>query len=414
MVSLAALACCGPTPSNEKEEDPIVDDDDESEEPDMEEPPMPPDPGMTIPLVPGCTASTTLAGITTWLHFVRPDAPCSGAPGSGNDYNVIVELIRLIDSAPGGSRIDGHIYNITIDAVAEALLNAQSRGVDVRISTDGQIASSVDTSKTQFLDQLAGIVYCNSATSNACVSTATDAISHTKLFVFSATATPDNMMKDHVVWFGSPNPTLTSGVKTYNNAVTIYGDAPLYTSLQGYLDDLLARNRYADYYDPTSGRGHLLTVPADVYVSPEATTDLVLNRLDDVTPDANCVVHVMHASVRDTRMAVVDRLIAMKQGGCDVRIVADTVEPDVLSKLRSAGVPMRKNLIHDKVFVVFGKFGTAYEHRVYTGSHNLSGSSNAKYDEIFVKLAAETPTSHPVYDEYSTHFEDAYNSGTPL
>jgi phosphatidylserine/phosphatidylglycerophosphate/cardiolipin synthase-like enzyme len=393
------------------EEDPI-DDEDPMEEPDEDEP-MPPPMGPVM-FVPGCTAKADLAGVPAWFHFVRPDRPCSGAPGSGVDYNAIIELTRLIDSTPAGSRIDGHIFNITIDSVAEALVNAQTRGVDVRISTDGALATSVDTAKTMYLDNLNGIVYCNSATSAACVSTAESAISHTKLFVFSSTATPEQTFYTNVVWFGSANQTQASGTKTYNNTVTIYGDAPLYTSMLGYLDDLRARNRFADYYDPTSGRGHVLTVPADVYVSPETQTDLVVNRLDDITPDAMCVVRIMHSSVRDSRMAVVNRLVEMQNGGCDVQIVATTIEPQALAALQDANILLRQGQIHDKVIVVFGKYGANYEHRVYTGSQNLSGSANTKYDEIFVKLAAESAAAHPVYNEYMTHFDDAFNVGTPL
>jgi hypothetical protein len=370
--------------------------------------------GQPVQLVPGCTAHATLAGFETWFHFVRPDKPCTGMAGSGKDYHAIVELIRLIDSVPSGGRIDGHIYNITIDSVGKALYDAQMRGVDVRLSTDGQVATSSDPVKTLYLDKINGVVYCASSTNRACVSTATDAISHTKLFVFSTAFSPELKSVDKVVWFGSANQTNASGTNLYNNTVTVYGDVPLYDLMRDYLDDLRARVRSADYYDPTSGRGHLLAQSADVYVSPETQTDLVVNRLDDVTPDANCAVRVMHASIRDSRMAVVDRLVTMKGGGCKVYVVASEVEPDALAALKGAGIPVRQFKIHDKVIVVHGKYGTAYQYRVYTGSHNLSISANQKYDEIFVKLAPETDASHVVYDEYVTHFNDAYNVATPL
>lgn len=52
--------------------------------------------------------------------------------------------------------------------------------------------------------------------------------------------------------------------------------------------------------------------------------------------------------------------------------------------------------------------------RVYTGSHDLSGSANRAYAEIFVKLAPETGAAHPVYDAHLTHFTDAYTKGALL
>jgi hypothetical protein len=45
-------------------------------------------------------------------------------------------------------------------------------------------------------------------------------------------------------------------------------------------------------------------------------SDIVVNRLDDITPDSACRVRVMEASVRDGRLDVVDQIIKLKNGGC--------------------------------------------------------------------------------------------------
>jgi phosphatidylserine/phosphatidylglycerophosphate/cardiolipin synthase-like enzyme len=346
------------------------------------------------------------------LHFTRPPAPCRPTATAGVDGHILGELVRLVDSVPAGGRIDGHIFNITVDSVAAALLRAQDRGVAVWLSTDGQVGRSTDSAKTQYLDRLSHKVYCGTSSTASCVGSSTDAISHTKLFIFSTATAPDGAVHTKVSWFGSANQTQASGMKTFNNTVTIYGDGPLYDRFRGYLDDLFGQRRRADYYDPGSGRGHILAAAADVYISPETGTDLVVHRLDDLTPDADCRVRVMQASIRDSRLDVVSRLVAMKRGGCKVWVVASTVEPRALDALRAAGIPVRKHHVHDKVFVVRGRFDGSEQLRVYTGSHNLSISANRKYDEIFVKLAAENATTHPVYDAYFTHFNDAYNAGT--
>jgi len=99
-------------------------------------------------------------------------------------------------------------------------------------------------------------------------------------------------------------------------------------------------------------------------VSPEVDTDIIINRLNDVTPNDRCEIDVLQNELRDSRINVVEFLVK--------------------------------------------KFGDRYEYRVYTGSHNLSYSANAKFDEIFVKLAAETGNTHPVYDAYRAHFKNAY------
>lgn len=421
MARLLAFAClvivgCAFDAGDPVEEEPGTETDPVEDDPSEEADPV--DDADTVPtpatLAPGCTATAQLGGHPAWFFFTRPDKPCKGVAGSGSDRHIVDELIRLIKSVPAGGRIDGHIFSITVDGVAAALLEAQTKGVQVWISTDGGVKSSTDTAKTQYLDKLDHIVYCGSAANRACISNADGGISHTKLFVFSTASAPDGSVGTNVVWMSSANQTYASGMKLYNNAVTVLGDATLYGKLKKYLDDLYMQRRRTDYYDSASARGYLLATAADVYASPEADTDLVVNRLNDVTPDASCRVRVLQASVRDSRLDVVDRLVRMKRGGCKVWVVAHTIEPDARAALRAAGIPMRTAQIHDKSFIVYGKYGASYAYRVYGGSHNLSGSANRRYDEIFVKLAPEAGASHPVYDAYYAHFNDAYASGTPV
>lgn len=127
--------------------------DDESE-PTSEEPDPAPEgepQAAPVTLQPGCTATAKLGGYPTWFFFTRPDKPCTGTPGSGIDRHALDELTRLIRSVPAGGRIDGHIFSITVDSVAQALVDAQTKGVDVRISTDGGVAASTDTLTAAFL-----------------------------------------------------------------------------------------------------------------------------------------------------------------------------------------------------------------------------------------------------------------------
>jgi len=406
----SVVACA---PPDGRGEDDQLDDDVAVAEPDPADDPLVIEPAR-VALAPGCVAHAPLAGHSTWLFFTRPDRPCKGTAGSGVDRNAVDELARLIGSVPGGGRIDGHIFGISVSAIGKALLDAQTRGVDVRISTDGAIASSTAAVKTRFLDKLAHKVYCKHAGNRACISTAAGAISHTKLFAFSTATAPDGTVASGVVWFGSANQMYASGAQTYNNTVTVYDDTSLYTQLWSYLGDLFAQRRVADYYDPASGRGRFLAPAADVFASPEVQTDLVVDRLDDITPDASCRVRVMHAEVRDSRLAVVDQLVRMKRGGCQIWVVADTVEPRALAALHAAKIPVHKMPIHDKSFLVFGKVGATSEYRVYTGSHNLTGDAAHRNDEILVELAPETGTVHPIYDAYFAHFNDAYNTGPAL
>jgi phosphatidylserine/phosphatidylglycerophosphate/cardiolipin synthase-like enzyme len=409
---ILSVVACAP-PADPGDDDEIDDDDAPVTEPDPVDDPLVIE-AAQVALAPGCVAHAPLAGHSTWLFFTRPDRPCKGTAGSGVDRNAVDELARLIGTVPAGGRIDGHIFGISVSAIGKALLDAQTRGVDVRISTDGAVASSTAAVKTRFLDKLTHKVYCKHARNRACISTAAGAISHTKLFAFSTASAPDGSVASDVVWFGSANQMYASGTQLYNNTVTVYGDGSLYTQLRSYLGDLFAQRRFADYYDPASGSGHFLAPSADVYASPELQTDLVVDRLDNITPDTGCRVRVIQAEVRDSRLAVVDQLVKMKRGGCQIWVVADTVEPRALSALHAAKIPVHKMPIHDKSFLVFGKVGATSEYRVYTGSHNLTSGAAHRNDEIFVGLTPETDDAHPVYDAYLTHFNDAYHTGVAL
>jgi len=366
-----------------------------------------------VTLAPGCVAQASLAGHPTWFFFTRPDRPCKGAT-RGTDPNAVDELIRLIRSVPHGGRIDGHIYSINIKAVADALVDAQKdKQVDVWLSVNGAFVKNKNPLKTQF-DKLAHHSYCDHGENEACIATADKAISHTKLFTFSKAVAPDGRLASKVVWFGSANQTTDSGEALYNNTVTVYGDAMLYTKLQSYLGDLFFQRRRADYYDAASGRGHLIAPAASVFVSPEVQTDLVANRLDDFLPDQGCDVRVMQASFHDSRLNIVNQLALMARAHCHVFVVANTVEPQALAAFHAVGIPVRQAKIHDKSFIVSARFGSRVEKRVYTGSHNMGSGSAHRFDEIFVQLAPEIGAAHPVYDAYAAHFADAFSTGKPL
>ncbi len=396
----------------------LIDLEEEAGVPDEEDPGLEPDDPAALRFAPagtaleaGCVARATLGGARAWFFFVRPDAPCRGS-GPGKDRNAMAELIRLIRSVPSGGRIDGHIFNISIDQVAKELYEAQKRGVTVTISTDGQMAASKDVAKTIYLDRLKHIVYC-AGENRACIATAEGAISHTKLFTFSRATQPDGTVSNNVSWFGSANQTYFSGSNMFNDTVTIYGAEGLYKDLRHYLQDLYDRKRTGDYYRPDTGRGRIMRNPANVYVSPERDTDLVNHRLDDLSPGAGCTVRVMQSMLRDNRLAIIDRLVSMKQGNCDVQVVTNDVEPEALARLKGAGIPVRRAPVHNKAFIIHGTFKGKTKYRVYTGSHNV-GVGSRIFDEIFVKLAPETGDSHPVYDAYMHHFADAFDGADPL
>jgi HKD family nuclease len=363
-------------------------------------------------------ASTTLGGIPVWAHFSNPPA------FAGRDYTIINELKRLIDATPNGGTIRGAIHSLSVDGVADALLAAQNvRGVTVQLVLDGKNAPSTDPA-VNTIRQIAQHKFCtNSNGGDGCISTSAAGNMHTKMFTFSQTRDPSGVLRSNVSWFGSSNLTYASGPDAFNNTITVYGDTTLYNGLNTNFSDMYNRRHYTgnDYYDSASGRGYYMGTAADTYVSPEGLgqTDTIVTRLNDVTPDTNCRLRIGMSFVTTGRPELLAQVKRMKAGGCAVWMVVGGSATDgismpqsVYNELLDAGVAIRRrDKVHDKFFLVYGKYGTSYAWRVYTGSQNWSQDALNENEEIFVKMAPEAGPAHPLYDGFYNHFNDAYNGG---
>jgi phosphatidylserine/phosphatidylglycerophosphate/cardiolipin synthase-like enzyme len=362
-------------------------------------------------------ASGTVGGKAVWAHFSNPPA------FAGRDYTIITELRRLIDSVPAGGTIRGTIHSISIDGVADSLLAAQTRGVSVSVVLDGKNAASTDPAVAT-IKKLTNARFCtNSNGGGGCIGTGSAGNMHTKMFTFSQATDPNGVARPYVVWFGSSNLTYASGPDAFNNTITLYDAVTLYDGFNANFSDMWNRRHYTgnDYYDSASGRGYYQATPADAYASPEGVgqTDTIVTRLNDVTPDANCRLRIGMAFVTTGRPEILAQVKRYRAGGCAVWMVVGTddtggisMSQSVYNELLDAGVNIRrKDKVHDKFFLVYGKYGTSYAYRVYTGSQNWSQDALNENEELFVKMAPETGTVHPLYDGYYNHFNDAYNTG---
>ena len=373
---------------------------------------------------PAAAVRATVAGQQVWAHFTNPSAH------DGRDDTIHDEVVRLIDNAPAGSTIRGTIYSLSVQPVAKALVAAEGRGVTVLVLIDGKNASVTGKALT-IVKELRNERFCTtpvaayesrSKAGGGCISTSDSGDLHTKMFTFSSTTDPNGVRRSNVSWFGSANMTYASGSDQFNNAITVYGDAALFAGLNRNFADLWNRRHYRgnDYYHSASGRGYYKAPSATVYASPEGRgqTDTVVSRLNDVTPNASCQVRIGMNFVTAARPALLTLVKDLRAKKCRVWMAVGSsggkVEMDrgVYDALTKAGVSIRRVPdLHDKYFLVYGKFGKRYEYRVYTGSQNWSGSALNTNDEIFVKMAPEPTSSHRLYDGFRAHFDDAWLAG---
>lgn len=383
-----------------------------------------PTPAEAAPAAP--PVRSTIGGFPVWAHFTNP--PAHG----GRDKTIHDEVVRLIDNAPAGSTIRGTIYSLSVQPVAKALVAAQGRGVTVLVLIDGKNAE-LSGQALSIAQQLRNRRFCGypaaayesrTKAGGGCISTSDSGDLHTKMFTFTSTTDPNGVRRSQVAWFGSANMTYASGSDQFNNAITVYGDARLTAGLNRNFADLWNRRHYRgnDYYHSASGRGYYQAPSATVYASPEGRgqTDTVVSRLNDVTPNASCQVRMGMNFVTAARPALLKLVKQLRARKCRVWMAVGSsggkVEMDrgVYDALTKAGVSIRRVPdLHDKYFLVYGRFGKRYEYRVYTGSQNWSGSALTTNDEIFVKMAPESTSSHRLYDGFRAHFQDAWRVGRP-
>ncbi len=367
-----------------------------------------------------CEVKTTSGGYRTVLHFNNPLSPCTPGSDSTRDLTIRNELVRLIDGVPAGSAVRGNWYSVadTETAVVAALVRAQQRGATVQVSFDQEsgLPAAGSPARAQ-VDQIVNKKIC--PFSSGCISTSGSA--HAKIFTFSRTQYPgETTTTTYNVWIGSYNQTDgADGNGGFNNSATIYGHQNFYNFIRLYLADMYAASpRTLDYYAPP--RGQFIETAVSAYISPEQDTDLVVNRLDSsvFTPSAGCVVRIINPHFTVERRAVTNLIAGFKRSGCSVQLIVNHVDQSEYDILASAGIPMRALMVgtvdrvHDKLIAVYMKKAgtTTWAYRVYTGSHNFTGGSLYLSDDIFVRLAEETGTTHPLYDAVVAHFNDGWNS----
>lgn len=370
------------------------------------------------------TSGTTLITIGTTPVDVTFNAPAKSADpiyhdDDPEDTAQLQHLAQLINDAPAGSTIQAALYSLTATEIYDPIKQALARGVKIQAIYNGHpTAPSMAVDLHNLLGD-ANHHWCDhgsttEAYGKACISTDSSSLMHAKYWLFSQTKDSAGTSHANVTWISSANETHSSGTRLFNNALTFYDDKALYDQTASKLwtpmwnEDSYTNN---DFYVASTGRGTYTSDASDskVYASPEQTTDLVLNRLNEIAPGSDCQIRLMEMTIHDTRKAVLDKLVALKQGGCSVSVVRSSIDDASLAELRNAGIPVRQREIHDKVILIHARYNGSTDPRpiVLTGSHNLTASALKINDEILLKVS----DSETLYNLYVDHFNDAFSTG---
>lgn len=284
------------------------------------------------------------------VHFTTPGSPEAnsyhGGPGAA--------VAEAIQKAHIG--VDVAAYTFNLWEIRDALLDAQRRGLTVRMVTDS------DRMEEREIRELieAGIPVKGDRS---------DSLMHNKFFIIDR----------NEVWTGSMNPTLGGAFYDNNNLVRIKSSevAALYEDEfeEMFVDMAFSRGSMEKTVN------NLLTIDStlvEVYFSPE---DGTAHRIVELIENADESVYFLaYAFTADDIAAA---MISQASSGLDVAGVMDLEQyrsniGTEYKRLLSGGVDVyldeNSGLMHHKVIILD-------EHIVITGSYNFSASAEKKNDE---------------------------------
>lgn len=297
------------------------------------------------------------------------------------------KLIAFIDSAQTSIHIASFEFNLS--RVADALIAAKARGVDVRWVTDDENGLEIDGNENrgQFTRLMAAGVEVKDDAGRS-------ALMHNKFWIFDR----------QVTWTGSTNITVNGIYKQNNNVIVIHSPEiseiyereweELWTAQLGPRAPSTRNNQWA-ILDGT---------PIQILFSAE---DDVVDNLIALLNDAQVSIRFLAFSFTDYPMA--QAMIARAQAGVDVQGVFETFGSNgTRSELRTlwcAGLPVRQDgngsFLHDKVIIIDNNI-------VVTGSLNFSSSADEENEENVVIL--DNPEIAALYlQEYQKLWDQAAN-----
>lgn len=274
------------------------------------------------------------------------------------------KLIQFIEEAQTSIHIAGFEFNLT--RVAEALIAAKNRGVDVKWMADDKNGTQYDTQpgRGQFsMLTAAGIEVRDDARS---------ALMHNKFWIFD----------QKIVWTGSTNATVNGVYKQDNNVLVIHSPEVAYIFEREFQE--MWNGQFGPRAPSTVGSQWAILdgTPIQVLFSPE---DKAMANLVALVRDAQTSVRFLAFSFTEAQLS--QMMIARAQAGVDVRGVFETFgSSGISSQLRTlwcAGLPVRQDgnasFLHHKVIIIDDSI-------VVTGSLNFSANADGVNEENVVIL----------------------------
>lgn len=294
---------------------------------------------------------------------------------SGGPERGLIEAVQQAQTS-----VDMAIYNISLDELADALIDAHRRGVTVRMVMESE---AMDRRVPQNLLR-AGIPITGDQQ---------EGLMHNKFTIVDG----------QEVWLGSMNYTAASAYDDANNLVRIR-DREMALNYAVNFEEMFAQRRFGRQKQPNTPYPQVDVggAPVEVYFSPD---DGVAEHVTAALYEAADSVDVLAYSF--TRDDFAEAMIDRARAGARVRVIFDAEQyaqntGTEYDNLRGAGIDARLDglpgLLHDKVIIIDRQV-------VITGSYNFSGNAERANDENLVIIH-----SPEIAAQYLEHFEQIYGA----
>jgi len=312
------------------------------------------------PQTPGAATATP----ATWyqVYFTTPKYPDTPASHYGG---LDEKLTAFIDGAERS--VDMAIYQLDLENVTQALLNARARGCTVRVVTDVDIVTDPKENPSFVRLEQAGI-RVSAGNPNA--------IMHDKFVVVDGKA----------VWTGSWNFTVNDTYR-YNNDAVLIQSADLAKNYTATFEKMWRDKKFGPARLP-GGVKYALTIgrtPVENYFSPEDDVD---QKIIAWLEKAQRTIDFMAFSFTDDDIGA--RVLAKAKAGVAVRGVFETTGSETqfseYGRMKAAGLDVWQDgnpyLMHHKVFIIDGE-------TVIFGSFNFSQNAAQENDENLLIVDAK-------------------------
>jgi len=309
---------------------------------------------------------------------------------------------RLLSRAVPGSEVYFSIYIFTRNNIAEALVNAADRGVDLNLIIDArsEYRDATGILRDGLPDDSLTIV-SNGGIGNR--------INHNKFLALEELDTGDR----NVVWQSSSNFT-GNQIYYHNSTIVVRNDPALFDNYRSYWADLADESVAGLDYNRTE-----TTDTATIHFSPRNDYDPYIRALQNVVPTWRTKIHFVQSIWTDSReretRLIQDRLTELAEEGAEVRVIMQERDNSIPGLLEEAGVEVVQypddaaTQVHSKNMLIESAFrtenGETEERReVWAGTQNLSRPGLRRNDEVIWRIVDDY-----VYYDFLHDWERIYN-----